>query len=782
MLELFPACRPDHRKSPQLSVRRLWRRCCKWAKKVIAFNRAALEPCPPDNRYRTKTPYNLVDNVKERFLRLSANADLNELIAVHRSELDLRPVGHSKRSYPPHAPALFLCHWHRKPVNISDLEGAIARGQAVLELRSSGHCHHALAFYNLALHPRQRFMKLGANTDLDGAVALPRSALVIYRLSSRPKKVWAAVDLDGLISFPRAVLDLQSQGYPGHAISFRTFLRYLQNRLRRPDMTENLDKCISPELKSLCKFNVRKEFQTVGEITGLEEKITLRPTILDFHLPGCPIHVRKLVKGTVNSALESLPPRLLNTHTGVLCDKVALRSAFLNSQQYKRLLSSVTTCSTTLRDNIHNTVSTYFEYVTLSHRWDKDDPLLCRIQGRTIYHMDPTKVKGLLKLQTFCATALHCGYLWAWSDTCCVDKDNNVKPTKAMESMFSWYRRSALTIVYLFDVSRDGKLSSSTWFKRGWTLQELLAPRKILFYTQDWSLYKGSPSSNHKEDDVVLTELEAATGIARHYLTDFNPGFDNARSRLQWASGRQTTEPEDLAYSLFGIFNADLSFSPGESAENALGRLLTEIISKSGDLSVLDWVGEASSYHSCFPARIASYGSLPPTYSKNEPRTPLPNTPELVEARVKLLNSLSTLEHPRFIGRQLRLPCIVYQITAVELKAMDTKTPEYVYNIRAEGLLPFKIALSYELKDTSRPILPFVLIRLWHSKPLPSFIEAGVSDKLDARLTQPFSALLLEEQSGNYYKRIASSSVIVACSADVTTSAFKGEPQTITVL
>ena len=811
MLELFPACRPDHRKSLQLPVRCLWRRCRKWAKKVITLNRAALEPCPPDHRYRTKTPYNhLVDNVKERFLKLSANTDLNEAIAPHRSVLDLRLAGHSK--WPPslHAFALCLRHWYRKWVNLYDLDGAITHEPAVLELLPPDHRHHVLAPQSPVPYLRQEFMKLGANADLGEAIALSRSALdprreghldwlslnsLIYRLSSRFKKGWAAEDLDGLLSLPRTILDLQPLGHLDYVMSLRKPLFHIQKWLRRLDMTEDLDKCTLPEpalvvyvswslyyVKSLCNFDLRKRFQKVGAITDLEEIITLSRTIVVLHPPGCPNHVMDLIMDTVNDALEFLPPRLLNTHTGVICGQDALRSAFSNSQQYKLLLSSVTTCPTTLRDNIHNTVSTYFEYVTLSHRWDKDDPLLCRIQGRTIYHMDPTKVKGLLKLQTFCATALHCGYLWAWSDTCCVDKDNNVKPTKAMESMFSWYRRSALTIVYLFDVSRDGKLSSSTWFKRGWTLQELLAPRKILFYTQDWSLYKGSPSSNHKEDDAVLTELEAATGIARHYLTDFNPGFDNARSRLQWASGRQTTEPEDLAYSLFGIFNADLSFSPGESAENALGRLLTEIISKSGDLSVLDWVGEASSYHSCFPARIASYGSLPPTYSKNEPRTPLPNTPELVEARVKLLNSLSTLEHPRFIGRQLRLPCIVYQITAVELKAMDTKTPEYVYNIRAEGLLPFKIALSYELKDTSRPILPFVLIRLWHSKPLPSFIEAGVSDKLDARLTQPFSALLLEEQSGNYYKRIASSSVIVACSADVTTSAFKGEPQTITVL
>ncbi|KIM64298.1 hypothetical protein SCLCIDRAFT_1168129 [Scleroderma citrinum Foug A] len=180
--------------------------------------------------------------------------------------------------------------------------------------------------------------------------------------------------------------------------------------------------------------------------------------------------------------------------------------------------------------------------------------------------------------------------------------------------MFSWYRRSALTIVYLADVSGDGILSTSDWFKRGWTLQELPASRKVLFYTQDWSLYKGLSSSNHKEDGVVLNELEDTTGIGPRYLNDFKPGLDSARLRLQWASERRTTQPEDVAYSLFGIFGISLPIIPGESAENALGRLLTEIISKSGDVSVLDWVGEASSFHSCFPARIASYQSIYPTH------------------------------------------------------------------------------------------------------------------------------------------------------------------------
>ncbi|KIN99767.1 hypothetical protein M404DRAFT_964384 [Pisolithus tinctorius Marx 270] len=58
--------------------------------------------------------------------------------------------------------------------------------------------------------------------------------------------------------------------------------------------------------------------------------------------------------------------------------------------------------------------------------------------------------------------------------------------------------------------------------------------------------------------------------------------MDDARSRLRWASSRRTTRPEDVAYSLFGIFNLHLPVLYGESAESALGRLLGKVISYHG--------------------------------------------------------------------------------------------------------------------------------------------------------------------------------------------------------
>ncbi|KAI6155067.1 hypothetical protein BKA82DRAFT_934925, partial [Pisolithus tinctorius] len=218
---------------------------------------------------------------------------------------------------------------------------------------------------------------------------------------------------------------------------------------------------------------------------------------------------------------------------------------------------------------------------------------------------------ALRKLQSFCAVACELDYCWAWSDACCIDKHSSAEVQETIGSMFAWYRQSALTIVYLSDVPDIGAFGTTEWFRHGWTLQELLAPERILFYTRNWSLYKNLTSSNHKADVAVLKELEMATGIESWFLTNFFSGLDDARSRLQWASSRRTTQPEDITYSLFGIFNLHLPILYGESAEDSLGRLLAEIMSRSGDISVLDWIGEVSPFHSCFPAHITSFQMLP---------------------------------------------------------------------------------------------------------------------------------------------------------------------------
>jgi len=122
----------------------------------------------------------------------------------------------------------------------------------------------------------------------------------------------------------------------------------------------------------------------------------------------------------------------------------------------------------------------------------------------------------------------------------------------------------------------------------------ILAPKVVLFYQKDWTLYLDDCSPNHKESAVIMRELEDATGINGRALIAFYPGMRGVRGKLQWASMRVTTLQEDIAYSLFGIFGVHLSPIYGENKQNALGRLLQEVIAQSGDITCLDWVGKSS--------------------------------------------------------------------------------------------------------------------------------------------------------------------------------------------
>ncbi|KAG1734913.1 uncharacterized protein EDB91DRAFT_1029756, partial [Suillus paluster] len=197
------------------------------------------------------------------------------------------------------------------------------------------------------------------------------------------------------------------------------------------------------------------------------------------------------------------------------------------------------------------------------------------------------------KLRSFCGIVhSETEYHWAWVDSCCIDQTNNVKLQTSLDSMFAWYHHSALTAVYLSDIlpsSKSGALAKSAWNTRGWTVPEFLAPKVIHFYQQDWSPYLEDHSPNHKESVEIMHELEGATGIDARTLVAFQPGMIDAREKLQWASARVTTRPEDIAYSLFGIFDVRLPIHYGENVQNALGQLLQKIVAQSGDITALDW-------------------------------------------------------------------------------------------------------------------------------------------------------------------------------------------------
>ena len=153
--------------------------------------------------------------------------------------------------------------------------------------------------------------------------------------------------------------------------------------------------------------------------------------------------------------------------------------------------------------------------------------------------------------------------------------------------MYKWYENAEFCFVYLSDVDlswgeREAViqgLRNSRWFTRGWTLQELIAPLRLLFYDRHWKYIGSRPS--------LKGELRAATGIPPGGLD--HPLAYSVGQRMSWASARQTTRPEDLAYCLMGLFDVNMPLLYGERGAKAFLRLQLEIIKVSDDESIFAW-------------------------------------------------------------------------------------------------------------------------------------------------------------------------------------------------
>ncbi|KAI4250837.1 MAG: hypothetical protein LQ352_005227 [Teloschistes flavicans] len=216
------------------------------------------------------------------------------------------------------------------------------------------------------------------------------------------------------------------------------------------------------------------------------------------------------------------------------------------------------------------------KYVVLSHTWGpaKQEVTLQDLQS-PIGEQQMGKA-GYAKVR-FCSNqAAHDGYEYSWIDTCCIDKTNNVELTEAINSMFRWYREAARCYVYLSDVKVGQSQNNdwhndfvnSRWFTRGWTLQELLAPKSVEFFSSD-GVRLGDKSS-------LEGEIYRATGIAIDALRGRSLSDFSVSERMAWATKRTTTRKEDEAYSLLGIFDVYMPLIYGER-ERALVRLMEQI-------------------------------------------------------------------------------------------------------------------------------------------------------------------------------------------------------------
>lgn len=478
----------------------------------------------------------------------------------------------------------------------------------------------------------------------------------------------------------------------------------------------------------------------------------------------------------VDQTVRYMPRVLIDTATGRLYERKQQAEAFEELQIYSELVSSMTT----QLDHawIYREVKKFYRYVMLSHRWEINEPLLQRVENISVYSLEPSPAN--IKLQQFCSLVLSLGFRWAWSDTSCVDKLNNVVLQESLVAMFTWYRGSSLTIVYLRGVSsksqRPGGLQRSIWNTRAWTYQEYVAAETLQFYTEDWKPYLGLTLSNHKESPVIISEMQQATGVSAKDMAVLRPGLDRVREKLYLASARQTTLVEDAAYSLFGIFNVAIPAIYGEG-NRAVGRLLEHIVTGSGDVTILAWTGSAGNYNSCLPTDLAVYNQLvpphiPPPIEKAEMddmvaalRSSLPD----LSLAVQLYNRLNDLPSPSLAASRLRLPGIVFHLTDLTRASdPDPVTNLCVYRATTStlGEIEIKTADNLLAVDGSTDLC---LVHPWIRPLLDQEFSAGVAAldrttqalRFVVRLGQPFGALLFAPVSRVEYRRVAADGLIV---------------------
>ncbi|KAI0481645.1 heterokaryon incompatibility protein-domain-containing protein [Xylaria cf. heliscus] len=220
------------------------------------------------------------------------------------------------------------------------------------------------------------------------------------------------------------------------------------------------------------------------------------------------------------------------------------------------------------------------KYAILSHMWEDEEVSFSDMNNPSF------KAKGgYKKIKMAMKLADEAGLHYVWIDTCCIDKSSSAELTEAINSMYRWYERSDVCYAYLSDLPSHLPLTMSLrhsrWFTRGWTLQELIAPKTVYFFDSHWN------KRGTKED--FIEELSKITKISKYVLGHEQPlSTATVAQKMSWAAGRKTTRVEDQAYCLLGIFDVNMPLLYGEE-EKAFRRLQYEIIGRTADLSIFAW-------------------------------------------------------------------------------------------------------------------------------------------------------------------------------------------------
>lgn len=225
-------------------------------------------------------------------------------------------------------------------------------------------------------------------------------------------------------------------------------------------------------------------------------------------------------------------------------------------------------------------------YAILSHTWADDNS--DEVTWTEVETEEGQKKPGYQKIR-FCAEqARKDGISHFWVDTCCINKDSQTELSEAITSMYRWYQEAVKCYVYLPDVScrqQDAggdsyavwwpQFQASKWFTRGWTLQELLAPKTVEFYSCE-RVFLG-------DKKTLARQIHQITGIPVDALHNLSLTQFSVSERMRWAAKRVTRKAEDRAYSLLGLFDVSIPVIYGEGEKKAFRRLQREMQELAGE-------------------------------------------------------------------------------------------------------------------------------------------------------------------------------------------------------
>ena len=219
-------------------------------------------------------------------------------------------------------------------------------------------------------------------------------------------------------------------------------------------------------------------------------------------------------------------------------------------------------------------------YAILSHTWGADTS---EVTFEDLRNGTGKDKPGYEKIR-FCGDQAGQDDLeYFWVDTCCINKADFTELSEAINSMFRLYRGAVKCYAYLSDVSSskrkkgdqnsqktwESAFRGSRWFTRGWTLQELLAPVSVEFFSKDGKRLGDRKSLEKQINETTRVPISALQGRP---LSEFS-----IDERMSWMAKRETKREEDKAYSLLGILDIYMPLIYGEGEENAFLRLHRKI-------------------------------------------------------------------------------------------------------------------------------------------------------------------------------------------------------------